>query len=349
MIYKHYLSYKDAGVNISNSNILINNIKNIARKTYRTELINNLNDFSALFAIPQKYREPILVSSTDGVGTKLRLVIDFKRHVSIGIDLVAMCVNDIITQGAEPIFFLDYYASNKINIDVASSVINGIANGCLQAGCALIGGEVAEMPDMYKNGDYDIVGFCVGIVEKSKIISSSQVREGDVLIALGSSGLHSNGYSLVRKIIEINQIDVKTEVLDHQTLIDNLLMPTRIYVKNILQLIEKIDIHAIAHITGGGFWDNIPRILPKGTQAILDETSWQWPSIFKWIQKMANVSYYEMYHTFNCGVGMILALSQQNANQAIHFMKNVGEEAWEIGKIKRSTNTEIKNNVIFTS
>jgi len=275
---KTSLSYKDAGVDIDAGNALVDRIKGVVKKTRRPEVMGGLGGFGALCALPQKYREPVLVSGTDGVGTKLRLAMDLKRHDTIGIDLVAMCVNDLVVQGAEPLFFLDYYATGKLDVDTAASVINGIAEGCLQSGCALVGGETAEMPGMYHGEDYDVAGFCVGVVEKSEIIDGSKVADGDVLIALGSSGPHSNGYSLVRKIVEVSGCDPETTELEGKPLADHLLAPTRIYVKSILELIEKVDVHAIAHLTGGGFWENIPRVLPDNTQAVIDESSWQWPA-----------------------------------------------------------------------
>ena len=334
------LSYKDAGVDIDAGNELVNRIKSVVKKTKRPEVMGGLGGFGALCAIPQKYKQPILVSGTDGVGTKLRLAMDLNRHESIGIDLVAMCVNDLIVQGAEPLFFLDYYATGKLNVDVAATVVTGIAEGCKQSGCALVGGETAEMPGMYQGDDYDLAGFCVGVVEKSAIIDSSKVQDGDALIALASSGAHSNGYSLVRKIIEVSGVNPATEQLDGKPLADHLLAPTKIYVKSVLDLIAKIDVHAIAHITGGGFWENIPRVLPDNTQAIIDESSWQWPAIFNWLQQAGNVSRHEMYRTFNCGVGLIIALPKQSVDQAIQLLNQHGEKAWLLGEIKTSSSAE---------
>ena len=299
MTDKTSLSYKDAGVDIDAGNALVDRIKGVVKKTRRPEVMGGLGGFGALCALPQKYREPVLVSGTDGVGTKLRLAMDLKRHDTIGIDLVAMCVNDLVVQGAEPLFFLDYYATGKLEVDTAASVISGIAEGCLQSGCALVGGETAEMPGMYHGEDYDVAGFCVGVVEKSEIIDGSKVADGDVLIALGSSGPHSNGYSLVRKIIEVSGCNPDTTQLEGKTLADHLLAPTRIYVKSILDLIANVEVHAIAHLTGGGFWENIPRVLPDNTQAVIDESSWQWPAVFNWLQDAGNVSSFEMYRTFN--------------------------------------------------
>lgn len=334
------LSYKDAGVDIDAGNELVNRIKSVVKETKRPEVMGGLGGFGALCAIPQKYKQPILVSGTDGVGTKLRLAMDLNRHESIGIDLVAMCVNDLIVQGAEPLFFLDYYATGKLNVDVAATVVTGIAEGCKQSGCALVGGETAEMPGMYQGDDYDLAGFCVGVVEKSAIIDSSKVQDGDALIALASSGAHSNGYSLVRKIIEVSDVNPATEQLDGKPLADHLLAPTKIYVKSVLDLITKIDVHAIAHITGGGFWENIPRVLPDNTQAIIDESSWQWPAIFNWLQQAGNVSRHEMYRTFNCGVGLIIALPKQSVDQAIQLLNQHGEKAWLLGEIKTSSSAE---------
>ena len=306
------------------------------KKTRRPEVMGGLGGFGALCALPQKYREPVLVSGTDGVGTKLRLAMDLKRHDTIGIDLVAMCVNDLVVQGAEPLFFLDYYATGKLDVDTAASVISGIAEGCLQSGCALVGGETAEMPGMYHGEDYDVAGFCVGVVEKSEIIDGSKVADGDVLVALASSGPHSNGYSLVRKIIEVSGVDPQTTDLNGKPLADHLLAPTRIYVKSILNLIANVDVHAIAHLTGGGFWENIPRVLPDNTQAVIDASSWQWPEVFNWLQTAGNVSSHEMYRTFNCGVGMLVALPAAEADKAITLLNEQGENAWKIGYIKAS-------------
>ncbi|OSN11851.1 phosphoribosylformylglycinamidine cyclo-ligase [Lonsdalea iberica] len=333
MTDKTSLSYKDAGVDIDAGNALVGRIKGVVKQTRRPEVMGGLGGFGALCALPQKYREPVLVSGTDGVGTKLRLAMDLKRHDTIGIDLVAMCVNDLVVAGAEPLFFLDYYATGKLDVDTAASVITGIAEGCKQSGCALVGGETAEMPGMYHGEDYDVAGFCVGVVEKSEIIDGSKVKEGDALIALASSGPHSNGYSLVRKILEFSNTDPATEQLDGKPLADHLLAPTKIYVKSILTLIEKMDAHAICHLTGGGFWENIPRVLPEGMQATLDESSWQWPSVFNWLQKAGNVSRHEMYRTFNCGVGMIVALPAEQVEEAIALLNANGEKAWKIGNI----------------
>ncbi|WP_118800802.1 phosphoribosylformylglycinamidine cyclo-ligase [Haemophilus haemolyticus] len=333
---KQSLSYKDAGVDINAGNALVERIKPEVKRTTRAEVIGGLGGFGALCAIPSKYKEPVLVSGTDGVGTKLRLAIDLKKHDTIGIDLVAMCVNDLVVQGAEPLFFLDYYATGKLDVDVAADVVKGIADGCVQSGCALVGGETAEMPGMYHAGDYDLAGFCVGVVEKSEIIDGSRVKNGDALIALGSSGPHSNGYSLVRKVIDVAGVNPATELLDNKPLSEHVLAPTKIYVKSVLALIKQADVHAIAHLTGGGFWENIPRVLPKNTKAVIDEKSWKWPSVFNWLQEKGNINTYEMYRTFNCGVGMVIALPQEQVETALAILKQAGENAWLIGHIEHA-------------
>lgn len=326
------LSYKDAGVDIDAGNALVDKIKGAVKKTRRPEVMGGLGGFGALCELPTKYKHPVLVSGTDGVGTKLRLALDLNKHDTIGIDLVAMCVNDLIVQGAEPLFFLDYYATGKLDVDTAAQVVTGIAEGCLQSGCALIGGETAEMPGMYEGDDYDVAGFCVGVVEKADIIDGTKVAAGDALIAVGSSGPHSNGYSLIRKILEVSGAD-KNEKLGDKTIAELLLEPTKIYIKSALELIEKHDIHAISHITGGGFWENIPRVLPAGTQAVIQGDSWQWPAIFSWLQEKGNVTEHEMYRTFNCGVGLVIALPHDQAEDAVALLNNAGENAWVLGHI----------------
>ncbi|MGL5555498.1 MAG: phosphoribosylformylglycinamidine cyclo-ligase, partial [Aeromonas veronii] len=320
MTDKTSLSYKDAGVDIDAGNALVERIKGVSKRTRRPEVLGGLGGFGALCQIPAGYKEPVLVSGTDGVGTKLRLAIDLKKHDTVGIDLVAMCVNDLIVQGAEPLFFLDYYATGKLDVDTAAAVVTGIGAGCEQSGCALVGGETAEMPGMYEGEDYDIAGFCVGVVEKSEIIDGSKVGEGDALIALAASGPHSNGFSLIRKILEVSKADVH-QPLGDRTLADALLEPTRIYVKPVLKLIKECEIHALSHITGGGFWENIPRVLPANTQAVIDEQSWQWPAVFSWLQQAGNVTRHEMYRTFNCGVGMIIALPANQLEKALTLLK----------------------------
>ena len=339
---KPSLSSKDAGVDINAGNALVDRIKPEVKRTTRSEVIGGLGGFGALCSIPSKYKEPILVSGTDGVGTKLRLAIDLKKHDTIGVDLVAMCVNDLVVQGAEPLFFLDYYATGKLEVNIATDVVKGIADGCVQAGCALVGGETAEMPGMYHEGDYDLAGFCVGVVERSEIIDGSQVRHGDALIALGSSGPHSNGYSLVRKVIEVADVNPATALLEGKPLSEHLLAPTKIYVKSILALVKQVNVHAIAHLTGGGFWENIPRVLPKNAKAVICEKSWQWPVIFKWLQEKGNIDTYEMYRTFNCGVGMVIALPQDQIDTALAILKQAGENAWLIGHIEDAKENDEK-------
>jgi phosphoribosylformylglycinamidine cyclo-ligase len=328
----HSLSYKDAGVDIDAGNELVERIKSVSKATHRSEVKGGLGGFGALCSLPTKYKNPLLVSGTDGVGTKLRLAMDNNRHDGIGIDLVAMCVNDLIVQGAEPLFFLDYYATGKLDVDTAAAVVTGIGKGCELSNCALIGGETAEMPGMYHGNDYDVAGFCVGVVEASDVIDGSKVKAGDTLIALGSSGPHSNGYSLIRKIIEVAEIDVNMPLND-SPIIDHLLAPTRIYVKNILALLEKHEVNAISHITGGGFWENIPRVLPANLRAEIDASTWQWPSIFSFLQEKGNVTTHEMYRTFNCGVGLLLAVDSKDATSIVSFLNNAGENAWIIGKL----------------
>ena len=328
------LSYKDAGVDIHAGNELVERIKADVKRTRRPEVMGGLGGFGALCALPTKYKEPILVSGTDGVGTKLRLAIDLNKHDTIGQDLVAMCVNDLVVQGAEPLFFLDYYATGKLDVDVAADVVKGIADGCAISGCALVGGETAEMPGMYHVGDYDLAGFCVGVVEKSEIIDGSAVKVGDVLVALASSGPHSNGYSLIRKVLEVSGVNPAVDQLEGKPLSEHLLAPTKIYVKSVLELVENTDVHAIAHLTGGGFWENIPRVLPENTKAVIDEKSWAWPAIFNWLQEKGNISRYEMYRTFNCGVGMVIAVPAAEAEKAVSLLTQAGETAWVIGKIE---------------
>ncbi|WP_116473684.1 phosphoribosylformylglycinamidine cyclo-ligase [Zobellella maritima] len=333
------LSYKDAGVDIDAGNALVERIKGVSRRTQRPEVMGGLGGFGALCQLPTGYKEPVLVAGTDGVGTKLRLAIDLQRHQGVGIDLVAMCVNDLIVQGAEPLFFLDYYATGKLDVDTAADVVTGIGAGCELSGCALIGGETAEMPGMYEAGDYDLAGFCVGVVEKSEIIDGTKVAAGDALIALGSSGPHSNGYSLIRKILEVSQADLQ-QPLGDATLADALMAPTRIYVKPVLELIKQFDIHALSHITGGGFWENIPRVLPASAKAVIDGNSWQWPEVFNWLQQAGQVETVEMYRTFNCGVGMVIALPADQAEAAVQSLRDAGENAWLIGRIDNAADGE---------
>ena len=333
-VKKQSLSYKDAGVDIDAGNALIEKIKGAAIRTRRSEVMAGLGGFGALFELPVGYKEPVLVSGTDGVGTKLRLALDYSRHESVGIDLVAMCVNDLIVCGAEPLFFLDYYATGKLNIDTAAAVINGIADGCEQSGCSLIGGETAEMPGMYEDQDYDLAGFCVGIAEKSELIDGSKVSVGDTLIGLSSSGPHSNGYSLIRKVLEISETDPSLTHLDGSLLLDLLMAPTKIYVKSLLNLINKMPVHALAHITGGGLLENIPRVLPSGATAVINLNSWERPPVFDWLQRKGNIDELEMYRTLNCGVGMVLCVPSSCEEIALTELRESGEEAFLLGKIE---------------
>ncbi|WP_263080223.1 phosphoribosylformylglycinamidine cyclo-ligase [Endozoicomonas sp. Mp262] len=337
---KKPLSYKDSGVDIAAGNALVDRIKQVAKSTARPEVMGGLGGFGALCQIPSGYKEPILVSGTDGVGTKLKLAMELNRHDRIGIDLVAMCVNDLVVCGAEPLFFLDYYASGKLNIDIAEQVIKGIGKGCELSGCALTGGETAEMPGMYHNEDYDLAGFCVGIVEKSEIIDGSRVTPSDVLIGLGSSGPHSNGYSLIRKVIDINDQDLN-QLLEGKPLADWLLEPTRIYVKSLLQLRKELPIHAMAHITGGGLTENLPRVLPEGCQAVIDTQSWEIPAIFQWLQTMGNIEPSELYRTFNCGIGMVLCIPEQYSASAVELLQSMGEEPMVIGHIEEGSDQQV--------
>ncbi|MBO1924244.1 phosphoribosylformylglycinamidine cyclo-ligase [Thiomicrorhabdus sp. 6S3-12] len=334
------ISYKDAGVDIDAGNALVQAIKPIAKATTRPEVPASLGGFGALFELDMaKYKNPILVSGTDGVGTKLRLAIDSGKHDQVGIDLVAMCVNDLIVQGAEPLFFLDYYATGKLELDVATDVVKGIGDGCLQAGCALIGGETAEMPGMYPQGDYDLAGFCVGIVEKSDLIDGSKVKAGDVMLGLSSSGPHSNGYSLIRKIIEVNNADINQEI-DGQPLIDALMAPTRIYVKPLLELMKEIEIHALSHITGGGLLENLPRVMPNNTRAKINTNAWNRPAVFDWIAEKGNVDYEEMHRTLNCGIGMVIVVDANDKDKAIQSLEAAGETVSVIGTIESSEQEE---------
>ncbi len=328
------LSYRDAGVDIDAGNELIKRIGPMVKKTFRPGVLTGLGGFGGLFELPvDKYREPVLVSGTDGVGTKLKVAMMLEKHDTIGIDLVAMCVNDIIVAGAEPLFFLDYFATGKLNVDAASDIIGGIAEGCLQAGAALIGGETAEMPGMYEGDDYDLAGFAVGIAEKSRLLSPERVRPGDVLLGLASSGPHSNGYSLIRRILEVSNADLSMD-LDGRSLGEALLAPTRIYVKQLLELMQQVDVHGLAHITGGGLPENLPRVLPFDVDAILDLDSWQYPAVFRWLQEQGNVEESEMLRTFNCGIGMVVCVPLDEANKAIAVLESAGETVYRIGRIE---------------
>jgi len=326
-------SYQQAGVNIDNGNRLVERIKPLAARTQRPEVLSGIGGFSALFELPiHRYQQPILVSSTDGVGTKLKLAIQLKKHSTIGLDLVAMCVNDLITCGAEPLFFLDYYATAKLDVDTAAEVVQGIAEGCELSGASLVGGETAEMPGFYTGNDYDLAGFCVGIVEKSALITGQQARVGDVLIGLASSGPHSNGYSLIRNILELTETPLTTD-FQGQHLGELLLTPTRIYVKSILQLTQYLPVKGIAHITGGGLLENVPRMLPNGLMATIETQAWSHPPIFDWLQQQGQLSHRELYRTFNCGLGMVICVAAAHQTTALDLLKQAGETAWTIGKI----------------
>jgi phosphoribosylformylglycinamidine cyclo-ligase len=326
------LSYRDAGVDIDAGNALVKRIAPVAKRTSRPEVMGGLGGFGAMCRIPAKYRKPVLVSGTDGVGTKLRLALEHNRHDFIGVDLVAMCVNDLVVGGAEPLFFLDYYATGKLDVDIAARVVSGIGLGCEQAGCALVGGETAEMPGMYEGEDYDLAGFCVGVVEEDAIIDGSRVQAGDKLIALASSGAHSNGYSLIRRILARSGHDGVS--VNGRPLMDALLEPTRIYVKSLLSLIEQVDVRAMAHITGGGLPENLPRVLPEGVTAWVDTASWSLPDLFQWLQQEGQVEPFEMYRTFNCGVGMVLVVPDAQLDQALALLEASGEKAWLLGEIR---------------
>ncbi len=339
------LNYKSAGVDIAAGNELVERIKPIAARTRTPGVMSGLGGFGSMFELPlDRYQNPILVSGTDGVGTKLKLAIDLGLHDTVGIDLVAMCVNDIIVQGAEPLFFLDYFATGKLDVDTAASVIAGIGKGCELAGAALVGGETAEMPGMYVDGDYDLAGFCVGIVEKAKVLDGSKVKVGDKLIGIASSGPHSNGYSLIRKIIEHSQSALSDSFGD-KTLGLALMEPTKIYVKSLLSLLDKVPVHAFAHITGGGLTENLPRVLPIGLDAKIDLSSWAFPDIFLWLQQQGNVSQADMLTTFNCGIGMIVCVAEADQQATLDALHATGETAFVIGELFES---EGKPDVIYS-
>ena len=327
------LTYRDAGVDIDAGDQLVENIKPHAKRTLRPGVLAGIGGFGALFEVPKKYREPVLVSGTDGVGTKLKLAFELGRHDTIGIDLVAMSVNDILTLGAEPLFFLDYYACGKLDVATATAVVKGIALGCEKAGCALIGGETAEMPGMYTPGEYDLAGFAVGAVEKSRIIDGKRVAAGDVVLGLASDGAHSNGYSLVRKIIAASGADLAAP-LAGRPLADWILAPTRIYVKPVLALLEKVEVKGLAHITGGGLVDNVPRVLPEHLTAELDRQTWTWSPLFQWLQRAGNVADDEMHRVFNCGIGMVVVVAAADAERALAELRAAGETASVIGQIR---------------
>jgi phosphoribosylformylglycinamidine cyclo-ligase len=331
------VTYREAGVDIDAGEELVERIKPHVRRSMRREVLGGIGGFGALVEVPlDRYRKPVLVSGTDGVGTKLRLAIDTRRHDTVGIDLVAMCVNDVVVQGAEPLFFLDYFATGKLDVGVGERLIAGIVDGCVQAGCALVGGETAEMPGMYHGEDYDLAGFCVGIVEKESIIDGSATRAGDVVLGLPSSGPHSNGFSLIRKILQVAGADLNTPI-DGVSLVDRLMAPTRIYVKPLLKLIGQLPVHGLAHITGGGLVENIPRVLPEGLEVVLERKSWRREAVFEWLQRAGQVADAEMYRVFNCGIGMTVHVRPDDAARAIGILREAGQEALIIGEVRAGT------------
>ena len=339
------LTYRDAGVDIDAGDSLVENIKPYAKRTMRPGVLAGIGGFGALFQVPRGYKEPVLVSGTDGVGTKLKLAFELKRHDTVGIDLVAMSVNDILTLGAEPLFFLDYYACGKLDVKSATQVVKGIAAGCEQAGCALIGGETAEMPGMYPAGEYDLAGFAVGVVEKSKIISGKGIKPGDVILGLGSNGAHSNGYSLIRKIISTKRVNLSAK-LGGKPLKDLILAPTRIYVKPVLALAKKVPLKGLAHITGGGLVENIPRVLSDGLSARIDQSAWPMPPLFTWLQQQGNVADSEKHRVFNCGIGMIIVVDARHAAKAQAMLTRDGERVWRIGEVVRRKRGEAQTVVV---
>jgi phosphoribosylformylglycinamidine cyclo-ligase len=328
------VTYREAGVDIDAGEELVERIKPRVKRSMRREVLGGIGGFGALVEVPlDRYRKPVLVSGTDGVGTKLRVAIDTHRHDTVGIDLVAMCANDVVVQGAEPLFFLDYFATGKLDVDVGERIIAGIVEGCVQAGCALVGGETAEMPGMYHGEDYDLAGFCVGIAEKDALIDGAATRAGDVVLGLPSSGPHSNGFSLIRKILQVAAADLDTDI-DGVSLIDRLMEPTRIYVKALLALIAAVPVHGLAHITGGGLPDNIPRVLPEGLEAVLERKSWPREPVFDWLQRHGRVADAEMYRVFNCGIGMTVHVSKLDSDRAIAVLAAAGQKAFVIGEIR---------------
>jgi phosphoribosylformylglycinamidine cyclo-ligase len=331
------VTYREAGVDIDAGEELVERIKPHVKRSMRREVLGGIGGFGALVEVPlDRYRKPVLVSGTDGVGTKLRLAIDTRRHDTVGIDLVAMCVNDVVVQGAEPLFFLDYFATGKLDVGVGERLIAGIVDGCVQAGCALVGGETAEMPGMYHGEDYDLAGFCVGIVEKDAIIDGSATRAGDVVLGLPSSGPHSNGFSLIRKILQVTGAGLETSV-DGVNLVDRLMAPTRIYVKPLLRLIAELPVHGLSHITGGGLVENIPRVLPDGLEVVLERKTWRREAVFDWLQRQGQVADAEMYRVFNCGIGMTIHLAPGDADRAIAILREAGQEALIIGEVRAGT------------
>jgi len=340
------LTYRAAGVDIDAGNAVVDRIKPLVARTFRKEVMAGLGGFGALFELGARYREPVLVSGTDGVGTKLKLAQILNRHDSIGIDLVGMCVNDVLVQGAEPLFFLDYFATGKLDVDTTVSVVGGIAKGCELAGCALIGGETAEMPSMYPDGEYDLAGFAVGVVEKSRIIDGKSIAPGDVVLGLASHGAHSNGYSLVRKIIERSNPDMNAKFDGERTLADVVMAPTRIYVKQVLATMEKVAIKGMAHITGGGLLENVPRVLPENTVAEIQKAAWPRPKLFDWMQQEGNVAEKEMHRTFNCGIGLVIVVAAADAEAAMAELKAQGEAVYNIGVIRARQGDEAQTVVV---
>jgi phosphoribosylformylglycinamidine cyclo-ligase len=331
------VTYREAGVDIDAGEELVERIKPHVKRSMRREVLGGIGGFGALVEVPlDRYRKPVLVSGTDGVGTKLRLAIDTRSHDTVGIDLVAMCVNDVVVQGAEPLFFLDYFATGKLDVGVGERLIAGIVEGCVQAGCALVGGETAEMPGMYHGEDYDLAGFCVGIVEKDAIIDGSATRAGDVVLGLPSSGPHSNGFSMIRKILQVSGADLDAP-LDGVNLVDRLMAPTRIYVKPLLRLIAELPVHGLSHITGGGLVENIPRVLPDGLEVVLERKSWRREALFDWLQRQGQVTDAEMYRVFNCGIGMTIQLAPGDADRAIGILRDLGQESLVIGEVRAGT------------
>ncbi len=343
------MSYRDAGVDIEAGDALVEQIKPYAKRTMRPEVMGGIGGFGSLFEVPKKFKHPVLVSGTDGVGTKLKLAFQLNKHDTVGIDLVAMSVNDILVQGAEPLFFLDYFACGKLDVGTAAQVIKGIAEGCEQAGCALVGGETAEMPGMYLAGEYDLAGFAVGAVEKEAIINGSSISAGDIVLGLASSGAHSNGYSLIRKLIERSGISMDSDadgLFGGKPLRDVVMAPTRIYVKPLLKLMQVLSVKGLAHITGGGLTENIPRVLPQGLTAEIKKGSWQMPALFTWLQAQGNVTDEEMFRTFNCGIGMAVIVAAQDAARATELLAGEGEQVWTIGHIRRQQNGEAPTIVV---
>lgn len=342
---KPSVTYRDAGVDIEAGDALVDKIKPFAKRTMRPEVMSSIGGFGSLFAMPEKFKEPVLVSGTDGVGTKLKLAFQLDKHDTVGIDLVAMSVNDILVQGAEPLFFLDYFACGKLSVDTAADVVKGIAQGCELSGCALVGGETAEMPGMYPDGEYDLAGFAVGCVDKSQIIDGTTISEGDVVLSLASSGAHSNGYSLIRKLIDQSGINMDAD-FHGQPFRDVIMAPTKLYVKSVLALLAEMPIKGMAHITGGGITENIPRILPDGLTAEIQSGSWQLPPLFEWLQQQGNIANNELYKTFNCGIGMAIIINAAQADAAAAILKSHGETVYRIGQIRAQGQDEAQTIVV---